>query len=113
MSVNIDKLDNFDYSKTIYEIEGVFCSEPSEEQKKNEISYIEYISNAEILYNPVMPIRKIVTRRKEKYRKYTIDWLNKNNIVYDELIMMPDDLRDNNEDISALDPGVLLLLVFI
>ena len=100
MSVSVVKLENFDFSKTIYEIEGVFCTEPSGEQKKNETSYIEYISNAELLYTPAMPIKKIVTRRKEKYRKYTIDWLKKNNISYDELIMMPDDLRDNNEDIS-------------
>jgi uncharacterized HAD superfamily protein len=37
---------------------------------------------------PTVKIDKIVTSRLEKYRSYTEEWLKKNNIEYNEFVML-------------------------
>ena len=50
--------------------------------------YIKFISTVKPRVVPTRKIKYLVTTRLEKYRKYTEKWLKKNNIQYEQLIMM-------------------------
>ncbi len=78
--------------KACFDIDGVLCIDPSEEQNDDGPKYIDFILNAPPLYIPGSKIGTIVTSRLEKYRKETETWLLRNNIKYKELVML--DLPD-------------------
>lgn len=71
--------------KCLYDIDGVFCVEPPDERNGKE--YVEYIKNATPLYVPRVRIGGIVTYRLSKYKDITEEWLSKNDIKYNELVM--------------------------
>lgn len=70
------------------DIDGVLCEDPTNQENDDSIKYIDFIGNAIPKMIPSQKIGWIVTSRLEKYRNQTEDWLNKNNIKYDHLIMM-------------------------
>lgn len=70
---------------SIYEIDGVLCENINEEN--NEIKYIEQIKNAKPKFIPYETIEIICSRRLEKYRDITTQWLDKNKVKYHTLIM--------------------------
>ena len=70
------------------DIDGVLCQDPTDEENDDGKKYIKFISNVKPRVIPTRKIKYLVTTRLEKYRKYTEKWLKKNNIEYDELIMM-------------------------
>lgn len=74
--------------KSCFDIDGVLCFDPKKEQNDDGENYIRFIQNAKIKTLPTAKIDKIVTSRLEKYRSYTEEWLKKNNIEYNELIML-------------------------
>ena len=72
-------------SKCLYDIDGVLCVEPPDERSETE--YLKYIENATPLFVPKVKIGGIMTYRLIKNKEITENWLKKNNIKYNELIM--------------------------
>lgn len=72
-----------------FDIDGVLCRDPSEEENDDGDKYIEFILNAEPKYIPTKKIGCIVTSRLEKYRDETETWLKNNGIEYEKLMMNP------------------------
>jgi uncharacterized HAD superfamily protein len=80
-----------------YDIDGVLCKEPTEDQNDDGKKYIDFMLNAEPLYIPNYKIKALVTSRLEKYRSYTEKWLKENNVKYENLYML--DLPSKQERI--------------
>lgn len=78
--------------KACFDIDGVLCIDPTEDQNDDGPKYIDFILNAPPLFIPGCKIGTIVTSRLEKYRKETETWLINNNIKYKDLVML--DLPD-------------------
>lgn len=74
--------------KSCFDLDGVLCKDPSDEEDDDGKNYIKFIQNAEPLFIPTKKIDLIVTCRLEKYREQTVNWLEKNNVDYNKLIMM-------------------------
>lgn len=78
--------------KCCFDIDGVLCVDPTEEQNDDGEKYREFLLNAPALFVPGCPIGTLVTSRLEKYRPETEAWLKRNNIRYNKLVML--DLPD-------------------
>ncbi len=78
--------------KACFDIDGVLCVDPTEEQNDDGPKYIDFILNAPPLFIPGAKIGTLVTSRLGKYRKETETWLKNNNVKYNDLIML--DLPD-------------------
>ena len=74
--------------KACFDIDGVLCVDPTEEQNDDGPLYTDFVLNAPPLFIPGSKIGTIVTSRLEKYRKETETWLKKYNIKYNELVML-------------------------
>lgn len=74
--------------KACFDIDGVLCIDPTEEQNDDGPKYIDFILNAPPLYVPGCKIGTLVTSRLEKYRKETETWLQKYNVKYNSLVML-------------------------
>lgn len=74
--------------KACFDIDGVLCIDPTEEQNDDGPIYTDFCLNAPPLYIPGAKIGTIVTSRLEKYRKETEAWLEKYNIKYNDLVMI-------------------------
>jgi uncharacterized HAD superfamily protein/hypoxanthine phosphoribosyltransferase len=71
-----------------FDIDGVLCVDPTEEENDDSENYRHFILNAKPLYIPQYKIKALVTSRLEKYRKETEEWLNRNKVQYEELYML-------------------------
>lgn len=71
-----------------YDMDGVLCVDPTDEENDDGEKYIRFIKNADPLFIPKKNISAIVTSRLERYRPQTEEWLAENNVRYDELIML-------------------------
>lgn len=71
-----------------FDIDGVLCYDPTDEENDDGEKYKSFILNAKPLFIPQYKIPYIITSRLEKYRKETEEWLKRNNIQYDHLIML-------------------------
>lgn len=78
--------------KACFDIDGVLCVDPTQDQNDDGPNYVDFILNAAPLYIPGSNIGTLVTSRLEKYRKETEVWLVKNNVKYNQLVML--DLPD-------------------
>lgn len=85
--------------KACFDIDGVLCEDPTEEDNDDGERYINFILHAPPLFIPGNKIGALVTSRLEKYRPQTEAWLRANNVKYDELIML--DLPDKEARIKA------------
>lgn len=74
--------------KACFDIDGVLCVDPTEDQNDDGPKYREFILNAKPLFIPGSKIGTIVTSRLEKYRNETESWLKKYNIKYNKLVML-------------------------
>ena len=74
--------------KACFDIDGVLCVDPTEEQNDDGEKYRNFILNAPPLFIPGSKIGTLVTSRLEKYRKETETWLKNNNIKYNQLVML-------------------------
>ena len=80
-----------------FDIDGVLCVDPSDEQNDDGEKYRHFIHNAQPLYIPHRTIYALVTSRLEKYRKETEKWLLEHNVLYEHLYML--DLPSKEERI--------------
>ncbi len=81
--------------RACFDIDGVLCFDPTEEENDDGEKYRRFILNARPLYIPNYKIRALVTSRLEKYRPETESWLKKNGVKYDKLYML--DLASKEE----------------
>jgi uncharacterized HAD superfamily protein len=81
-------LNHIILEKSCFDIDGVLCPDPTDEQNDDGPKYIDFILNAPPLYVPGSKIGTVVTSRLEKFRPQTEEWLAKNNIRYKKLVMM-------------------------
>lgn len=82
-------------SKSCFDIDGVLCVDPTEDQNDDGDKYKDFILNAAPLFIPSNKVYALVTSRLEKYREETELWLNKYNIEYEHLIML--DVKSKEE----------------
>jgi len=85
-------LNHTSLEKSCFDIDGVLCADPSEDQNDDGPKYRDFILNAPQLFIPGAKIGTIVTSRLEKYRNETEQWLKANNVKYNKLVML--DLPD-------------------
>lgn len=74
------------------DMDGVLCCDP-EVDDDGEI-YSNFIKNAPPLFIPTTHVGTIVTCRLEKYRSITEDWLKRNHVEYNKLLMLDFPNRD-------------------
>lgn len=85
-------LNHTSLEKACFDIDGVLCVDPLDEQNDDGPKYTDFVLNATPLFIPGSKIGTIVTSRLEKYRKETELWLEKNKVKYNDLVML--DLPD-------------------
>lgn len=74
--------------QSCYDIDGVLCIDPTDEENDDGPCYRKFLLNAVPLFIPTHRIRALVTSRLEKYRPETEEWLAKHGVVYDRLFML-------------------------
>lgn len=74
--------------RVCFDIDGVLCEDPSEDQNDDGPIYTAFLSEARPLHLPSTPVGWLVTSRLEKYRQQTIDWMDKVGVRYNELHMI-------------------------
>lgn len=70
------------------DIDGVLCPDPTERQNDDGELYIDFLQNAPPINRPSQRIGRLVTSRLEKYRPQTEEWMERQGITYDELVML-------------------------
>lgn len=75
-------------SEMCVDIDGVLCRDPDSKENDDGENYQKFVSTVEPRVVPTKKIGWLVTSRLEKYREETEEWLAKNGIEYEELIMM-------------------------
>ena len=92
-------LNHTSLEKACFDIDGVLCIDPTDEQNDDGEKYLDFILNAPPLFIPGSKIGTIVTSRLEKYRKETETWLAANKVKYNELVLL--DLPDKEARMKA------------
>ncbi|WP_351088800.1 phosphoribosyltransferase family protein [Shewanella sp. S1-49-MNA-CIBAN-0167] len=75
-------------SNSCFDIDGVLCYDPSNEENDDGDKYVEFLCNAKPRFIPTEKIDYLVTNRLEKYRTQTEVWLSKNGVKFNNLIML-------------------------
>ncbi|MFL9825891.1 glycosyltransferase [Rhodoplanes sp. SY1] len=94
VSLPIPRLFQWNYTNhgiaghACYDLDGVLCVDPTDEENDDGKLYRQFILNAQPLYIPKYRIKAIVTSRLEKYRKETEAWLEANDVKYEKLYML-------------------------
>ena len=81
-------LDHNILQKSLVDLDGVLCDDPTDEENDDGERYIRFLKSARPKFIPHYKLKGIVTCRLEKYRTLTDEWLKAHNIKYDTLIMM-------------------------
>lgn len=76
----------------LWDIDGLLCKNPPDDH--DTAAYEAYISNPLPMVIPTYPVGGFVTYRLERYRAVTQDWLKRQGIKYQQLVMFPADDRD-------------------
>ena len=79
------------------DIDGVLCEEPSTATPDE-----DWYRNAKPYFVPAYRFKLIATGRKEEYRKVTEEWLERNHVKYEKLVM-----RTDNTDLSTKVDAIL------
>ena len=81
-------LHHWGLKNTCMDIDGVLCKDPTFLQNNDGERYVDFLRTATPNVIPTKPIGYLVTGRLEKYRSETEQWLEKNGVQYDHLIML-------------------------
>ena len=81
-------LNSWVLANTCLDIDGVVCTDPTEEQNDDGDQYKDFLKNATPLFLTEFPIGCFVTSRLEKYRALTEEWLRTNHLNFADLIML-------------------------
>lgn len=71
-----------------FDLDGVFCEDPSETQNDDGLHYEEFLRTAAPRFTPSGWIKQIVSSRLEKYRALTEEWLARHGIHYGTLSLL-------------------------
>lgn len=74
--------------KACFDIDGVLCRDPSEEENDDGKRYTDFCRNVSARVVPSKKIGCLVTSRLEKYRGLTTKWMEEHAVQYGRLIMM-------------------------
>ena len=85
------------------DLDGVLCRDPLAkiENDKGGPKLLQFYKTADKKFPLQQKIKYIITARFERYRSVTEEWLRKNNIQYDNLIMKPDDCKLTHAQFKA------------
>lgn len=72
-----------------FDLDGVFCRDPSKAENDDGAAYLRFIETAEPLFVPTRPVGHVVTCRLEKYRAATVAQLKRFGVAFEGLHMMP------------------------
>jgi len=75
-------------NRSCVDIDGILCRDPTTVENDDGKKYLDFIKNVEPKICPSFEISHLITCRLEKYRRPTVEWLNKNKIRYKKLEMM-------------------------
>ena len=75
-------------SRMCYDLDGVLCADPTNQDVLNENTYTNFLQTAKPLYIPSHEIGSIVTSRLSIHREQTEKWLKCHGIKYRKLVMM-------------------------
>lgn len=79
------------------DMDGVLCRDPIWKKENDRgPKLIKFYETVETKFIPSSPIKYIITSRLEKNRTITEQWLQKNNIKYQQLVMKPTDSDYNH-----------------
>lgn len=92
-------LANSDIEDFCFDLDGVFCVDPTSDENDDGNRYRQFLENARPLYLPPYPVGTIVTSRLTKYRPETEAWLAKWGVEYKGLEML--DLESKEERIRT------------
>jgi uncharacterized HAD superfamily protein/adenine/guanine phosphoribosyltransferase-like PRPP-binding protein len=70
------------------DIDGVLCSDPSDEENDDGANYCRFLDEAKPLWIPTTQVGWLVTSRLEKYRAQTENWLSRHGVKFGELVML-------------------------
>ncbi|MFT5760003.1 MAG: putative HAD superfamily protein [Alteromonadaceae bacterium] len=88
-------------ANSCFDIDGVLCYDPSDEQNDDGDKYIDFLENAKPRFIPTVNINILITNRLEKYRKETEVWLVKHGVKFDSLVML--DLPSKEDRLAQVD----------
>jgi len=83
-----------------YDIDGVLCEDPPKDAPDSVLA--EFYKNAKPKFTPSYNIRLIASGRFEKYRKITEEWLARNGIHYDVLVMRANEADSIEVKVKAI-----------
>ncbi|MER8785436.1 hypothetical protein NKH60_30155 [Mesorhizobium sp. M1006] len=106
--------------KSLLDMDGVLCADPTKEENDDGRNYRLFIKNARRLALPSVSVRAVVTSRLERYRSETEEWLVARGVSFEKLIML--DVPSATErrklnlhssfkaDVYRRDPGAMLFI---
>jgi len=68
-----------------FDLDGIFCVDPTPEQNDDGPRYLEFLKSAKTLHLPSRKVGHIVSARLEKYRGATEEWLDRAGVQYNHL----------------------------
>lgn len=83
-------------------LDGVICSVPTPDWKDSSQKLVSHIQTAKPLLIPTYPLKAIVTERPERSRDLTEQWLERNNVKYEDLLMLPDSIQPKPENVISM-----------
>lgn len=92
------------------DIDGVLCEDPSFFQNDDGQRYKDFIINAPAKFLPTKKIGYLITGRLEKYRDETEQWLRKNGIQYNQLLML--DCKNGRERLKNVNQGEFKAIIY-
>jgi uncharacterized HAD superfamily protein/adenine/guanine phosphoribosyltransferase-like PRPP-binding protein len=75
-------------NNSCFDIDGVLCYDPSEEQNDDGEKYLDFLVNAKPRFIPTQKVDFLVTNRLERYRVQTETWLANHGVKFNQLIML-------------------------
>ena len=88
-------------SRSLLDIDGVLCHDPSTDQNDDGVNYRRFLLDAKLRVRPSFEIMGLVTSRLEKYRAETTRWMEANGIQFKELHMLDLPSAEERRRLSA------------
>ena len=94
-----DIYNNTSSKKIVFDMDGVLCEEKPYEIDKS--SYEEHLKNLQPIKTNLPTLfgcKAVCTGRPKKYRRITQEWLSKNGVIYEKLIMFSGSYKEKAAD---------------
>ncbi len=81
------------YNRISFDLDGVLCVGPKPEEDLGTNNYYNFLKNTVPLYTPNFVIEEIITGRRKRFLKDTLDWLGAYKIKYKKLYLKPNNIH--------------------